>query len=177
MSKASIFLISALVVILDRLTKHFAAARLPLDVQAVTLIPHVLFLTRTSNTGSAFGLFPGSTAFLAVVAAVCAIGVAIYIIRAKQRLPVLLAIGLALPLGGAVGNFYDRAFHGFVVDFIDLWLGSYEWPVFNVADSCICIGVALIAIYTIRVEAHPAKLNAGSEPESAEMEQTTVQPK
>src|ERR1700722_10912684 len=111
MSKFGIFIIAVLVVILDRVTKIWASAKLPLDVQAVTLVPHVLFFTRTSNTGSAFGLFPGSTVILAAIAALCAIGVAIYVLRAKSKLPVLLAIGLALPLGGALGNFYDRAFH------------------------------------------------------------------
>jgi signal peptidase II len=177
MNKATLFLLAALVIVADRLTKKLALARLPLDVRAVTLIPHTLFFTRTSNTGSAFGLFPGATSLLAAVALACAVGVIVYVVKAKESIPILLGVGLALPLGGAIGNFYDRAFHGFVVDFIDLWLGRYEWPVFNVADSCICVGVVLIAIYTIRLESHAARTSAGSKSDAVEVEPSAAPPK
>ncbi len=172
MNKLSVFLIAIVVIVVDRITKSIAQARLPLDIKSVTLIPNILYFTRTSNTGSAFGLFPGSTAILAGIAGLCTVAVIIYVLRQKSKLPALLAIGLALPLGGAAGNFYDRAFHGFVVDFIDFWFGKYEWPVFNVADSCICIGVALIAIYTLRAESDAAKAITSSQSTLVHKEQS-----
>ena len=150
MNRFTTLLLAAFIFALDRATKIWAVRRLPLDQQGITLIHRVLYFTRTSNTGSAFGLFSHSTVLLAAGSLLAALVIAYYIARQRHLLPVVLGIALALPLGGALGNFYDRARHGSVVDFIDLRLGSYAWPVFNVADSAICIGVALLALYSFR---------------------------
>ncbi len=159
MTRFTALLLAAFIFALDRATKIWAVHRLPLDQQGITLIQRVLYFTRTSNTGSAFGLFSHSTVLLAAGSLLAALVIAYYIFRQRHALPVMLGIALSLPLGGALGNFYDRARHGSVVDFIDLRIGSYEWPVFNVADSAICIGVALLALYSFRTmasEADPA---------------------
>jgi signal peptidase II len=163
MTRPTIFLLAALVLALDQLTKHWAVRHLPLDQIGVVLLPHVLYLTRTSNTGSAFGLFPGSTVVLAAVALIAATAIAAYVVR-HPMVPAALGIALALPLGGALGNFLDRVRIGHVVDFIDARIGSYEWPVFNVADSAICIGVAILALIYAKqsVSDHPA--SAETEP-------------
>ena len=150
LTRITALLLAAFILALDRATKIWAVHRLPLDQQGVTLIPKVLYFTRTSNTGSAFGLFSHSTVLLAAGSLLAALVIAYYIVRQRHLLPVILGIALALPLGGALGNFYDRARHGSVVDFIDMRIGSYAWPVFNVADSAICIGVALLALYSFR---------------------------
>ena len=150
MTKTTVFLLAAAVIALDQLTKRWAVANLALDTPSVVLISKVLYLTRTSNTGSAFGLFPGSTAILAIAALAAALGIVAYVVRQRSTLSPLLGIALALPLGGALGNCIDRARLSYVVDFIDLRIGTYQWPVFNVADSAICIGVALLAIVFLK---------------------------
>ena len=107
--------------------------------QTVPLIPPILHLTYVQNTGMAFGLFQGALGWLVL----CSIGVSIWLVlelRRRQARPRPLQWGLMLVLAGAIGNLIDRVWLGYVVDFIDLRV----WPVFNVADSCITIGVALL---------------------------------
>jgi len=146
MTKTTVYLLAAFVLVLDQLTKVWAVAHLPLDTPSVVLISRVLYLTRTSNTGSAFGLFPGSTEVLAVAALLAAAAIVIYVARQRTAFSPMIGFALALPLGGALGNFLDRVRLSYVVDFIDLRIGTYQWPVYNVADSAICVGVALLAI-------------------------------
>ncbi len=145
MSKLTLFLLAIFVLALDQLTKHWAVRAIALD-SSIVLIPKFLYLTRTTNTGSAFGLFPTATVILAVASLAAAVAIIVYVWRHKDGMPLLTALGLALPLGGALGNFLDRSRLGYVVDFVDVRFGSYPFPVFNVADSAICIGVLLLAI-------------------------------
>lgn len=101
-------------------------------------------LTHALNSGTAFGLFPNHTTLL-VAASLLAIGFLFYFYRA-HALPVkLLRFGIGLQLGGALGNLIDRLRHGYVVDFIDVG----PWPVFNLADSSIVIGIALVVFLTL----------------------------
>jgi len=150
MSKLTVYLLALFIVALDQFTKHWAVQHLAFDTPSVVLIPKVLYLTRTTNTGSAFGLFPGATQVLALAALAAAIGIAYYVGRSKTAFSALIGVALALPLGGALGNFLDRARLSYVVDFIDLRIGTYQWPVFNVADSAICVGVVLLAVIFLR---------------------------
>ena len=96
-------------------------------------------LTHGTNTGSAFGLFPNQTAFL-IVASVIAIGFLVYFYRTHALPRPLLRFAIALQLGGALGNLLDRLRTGEVVDFIDLG----PWPIFNLADSSIVVGISLL---------------------------------
>jgi signal peptidase II len=150
MSKPTIFLLAAFVVALDQLTKQWAVRHLDLDVTSVTLIPNVFYLTRTSNTGSAFGLFPAATGMLAAVAFVAAAVIAGFVVKHKGSFGIWIGTAVALPLGGTIGNFLDRVRLGYVIDFLDLRIGTYHWPVFNAADSSICIGVALLALFFVK---------------------------
>jgi signal peptidase II len=168
MSKATVYVLAAFVFALDQVTKHWAVSHLALDTQSVPLIPRVLYFTRTSNTGSAFGLFPGSSQILALAALAAAIAISVYVARSRTLLPWMIGIALALPLGGALGNFLDRIRLSYVVDFIDLRIGTYQWPVFNVADSAICIGVALLAI--VFVTHDRAKDNDSTAPQKSLVE-------
>jgi signal peptidase II len=134
---------AALACVLDRVTKLLAQQHLA-DRPPVTVIPHVVDLTYTTNSGGAFSLFPQHPwIFFAASATVCA--VIIVIAWRLESLPT--AIGLGLVLGGALGNLTDRVLHGpgisgGVVDFIDF----HVWPVFNVADSCVVIGVIIVVV-------------------------------
>jgi signal peptidase II len=141
--------IAAVVVVLDQATKAIVRARLPLH-ESIGVIPGFFDFTHVRNTGAAFGMF-NSLEFeykplLMVTVALVALGaVAAYAftLPPNQR---LARAGLALILGGAIGNLIDRATAGFVVDFVDLyWRGVHFWA-FNVADSAITIGVSLMLL-------------------------------
>jgi len=117
------------------------------------LIPGFFALTFSVNTGGAFGILsylPHGTLLLALAAAVAAVAIVTYTLRAPMPLPRLLGFALALPLGGALGNLLDRVRLGHVVDFLSVYAGPerrWQFPIFNLADTAICVGVALLALY------------------------------
>lgn len=146
---------AAIVVVLDRLTKVAIQQNLPVgDTHAV--LPGFFQLVHFHNTGVAFGLFSGAaseyrTALLLAIGVLAAVVVVVYgWIHSPQAR--FLQTGLALVLGGALGNLIDRAIYGHVVDFLYFNVGEYYWPAFNVADSAITVGVACLAIELIRDE-------------------------
>ena len=134
------FLISIIVVALDQITKYLAINYInPYD--SIKILPF-LHLVLVTNKGAAFGMFKhiGSSFFIA--ASVIAIIFVIYLlIRGKED-----HLGLSLILGGAIGNLIDRILYGSVVDFIDLSIGKYHWPAFNIADSALSVGVTIILL-------------------------------
>lgn len=131
------------VVVLDQLTK--LAVVVSLDVgESRPLIGDVLFLSHVRNTGAAFGILPGASGILAVVALA---GILVGVLVLSRRPARIVAVGTALVAGGALGNLIDRVargfpFHGSVVDFIDFRF----WPAFNVADSAVTVGVGLLLL-------------------------------
>jgi signal peptidase II len=133
-------LISIIVVALDQMTKYLAINYInPYD--SIKIFPF-LHLVLVTNKGAAFGMFKhiGSSFFIA--ASVIAIIFVIYLmIRGKED-----HLGLSLILGGAIGNLIDRILYGRVVDFIDLSIGKYHWPAFNIADSALSVGVTIILL-------------------------------
>jgi signal peptidase II len=133
------FLVAALVVVLDQLTKRAVVASFMPD-ESRTVVPHGLWLTYVQNHRGAFGLFGAHPLLLAAIA----VGVVLlfYFWYRQEGATPLTHVAFGCILGGAVGNIIDRMRFGYVVDFIDLrW-----WPVFNVADSAITIGVALLLV-------------------------------
>lgn len=139
-----LFVLLAIVVfVADRVTKAVVGANVPLGTERAAL-PHV-WITNTQNSGAAFGVAQEGTAFFLIASVVVALGVVMYVIRN----PVGPWVGglLGLILGGTVGNGYDRLRQGTVTDFIAL----HFWPVFNVADSAISVGVVLLLLgYLLR---------------------------
>lgn len=98
-------------------------------------------ITHGSNTGTAFGLFPNQTVLL-IFASIIAIGFLVYFYRAYALPRPILRLAIGLQLGGAFGNLFDRVAFGAVTDFIDVgW-----WPIFNIADSSICVGMATLIV-------------------------------
>jgi len=144
-----LLLIAAAVVVLDQVTKVIALERLvpgmPIDV-----IPGWVALTLVLNPGLAFGLLGTIPKGWRWVVALLSLAALLVLARIALRIlptggwPAHLAIGLVF--GGAVGNLIDRARFGAVVDFVDVHWRDYHWPAFNVADSAITIGVALLAL-------------------------------
>ena len=143
--------VTALVLLVDQLSKHLVAARLA-EGQSWDIVPWlapVFRITHTTNTGAAFGLFPRWGNLFIVVAAAVIVAIIVYHhqVTDGQR---LMRMSLGLQLGGAIGNLVDRLVRGSVVDFIDLsFWPLHEWPVFNLADASIVTGVTLLALLVL----------------------------
>jgi signal peptidase II len=151
LSRIGLYSLAALVFLADQATKAWIVSiHSQWPEEGRELIPGFFALTFNVNTGGAFGILPHGTQLLALAAAVAAVAIVIYSVRASMPLPRLLGIALALPLGGALGNLLDRVRLGHVVDFLAFYAGphrQWQFPIFNLADSAICVGVALLALY------------------------------
>jgi signal peptidase II len=157
------FFLALLVVLVDRWTKRLVAARIGL-YSHVQVIPGFFRITHTENTGAAFSLFADSPAHWKIGLLIAFSVVAMIIVSVllwKQTSPLTLAgIALSLILGGAAGNLWDRVVSGRVVDFLLLYYKTYQWPVFNLADSAIVVGALLLVIEILFIkppaeESHP----------------------
>ncbi len=152
--KGKFILITLGVLILDHLTKFRISSSMSL-FDVIEIIPGYLRISYVRNSGVAFGLFDGHTSswkpyVLAAMAVVAVVVIVIYSWHMPSR-RVLLQTALAVTAGGILGNFTDRIMHGSVVDFIEFHIrDSFHWPTFNVADSAITIGIAMLLIDALR---------------------------
>ncbi|HEY3331101.1 MAG TPA: signal peptidase II [Capsulimonadaceae bacterium] len=137
------------VTLLDQLTKAWALAAMP-RYEPVTIVPGFFQLTFSTNTGAAFGMLSNATPILALIALAAAIAITVVGVRGARTMPHLQSGALALVLGGCMGNFIDRAFRHYVVDFFDVFVSTHHWPIFNVADSSICVGVGILMVLMSR---------------------------
>ncbi|QJQ96986.1 signal peptidase II [Halomonas sp. PA5] len=140
-----------LVIVLDLATKALATQLLDY-AQPVSVLP-IFDLTLLHNTGAAFSFLAGHAGwqrwFFALVAVGASVGLSIWMSRLKAS-EKLLAASLALIIGGALGNLYDRLIHGYVIDFLSFYWGQYYFPAFNVADIAITLGAAGLIWESIR---------------------------
>lgn len=152
-------LITVGVVILDQFTKWLAVEYL-IPIGTVPIIKDALHLTYVENPGAAFGMMQNSRWIFLLVSTVAIIAIIIYLIKfaTKNKLALL---SLAFILGGGIGNMIDRVALGYVVDFIDFRLINFA--VFNVADSFVCVGAALLIIYVLFIEGKENKRPDGDE--------------
>jgi len=143
-----------LVVMLDRVSKlYIRSSYAEWDITVV--IPQIFNIVHAENPGAAFSMLAGAPP---IVRAVLLIGVSLVVMtivgvmlwRLPKNSGALLSTSLALVFGGAFGNLWDRVFRGSVTDFLQVFIGSYEFPAFNVADSAITIGAALLVIDLLR---------------------------
>jgi signal peptidase II len=137
------------VVLLDRATKAWFETQTA-EGWRHEVVRHFLYLVRASNPGIAFSFFADSTSpwmsISLIAGSVVIIGLLAWFLVAGASGGALTAAGLALLLGGATGNVTDRILHGAVTDFLEVWLGTYRYPAFNVADSAITIGAGLLIL-------------------------------
>lgn len=141
------------VFVLDRVTKMWVEAKVSL-YDTIVVIPDVFNIVYTRNRGAAFGILSTAPESVRLTVLVGIAGVVLGLIgwmlwqatRPGQVAPWVQRMALSLVLGGAVGNLWDRVAAGSVTDFLQVFLGSYEWPSFNVADSGISVGAVLMAI-------------------------------
>lgn len=132
------------IIALDRISKALALAFL-YKKDTIPIIKDVFHLTYAQNTGAAFSIFKTHTSALAIVSVVASIGISYYLyIEMKKKKYTLTTVGLSFIVGGTVGNLYDRAILGFVVDFFDFRLINFA--IFNVADSFITVGAVLLVL-------------------------------
>ena len=146
--------ITAVVIILDRITKLLIVHHLPIG-SAHTVIPGVFRITHVLNTGAAFSMFsesasPATVRNALIVFSLVAVCIVFAMLWRVARTITPTSIALALILGGAIGNVYDRIRYHHVIDFIEVHIIHYHWPDFNVADSCIVIGACLLMIEIFR---------------------------
>lgn len=141
------FLIAAVIVVLDRATKWIVAHRIILH-DSIPVIPGFFSITHVQNRGAAFGIFDDSPSQwkigLLVLFSALALAVVTFLLWKNSHKMSVTGTGLALVMGGAIGNLWDRLVAGQVVDFLLFYVGSYRWPAFNVADSAIVCGAILL---------------------------------
>jgi signal peptidase II len=149
--------LSLAIILLDQLTKAIVRTTLPLHT-SVTVIPGLMDLTHVRNTGAAFGIlnaadFPFKTVVIVLVAAAALAAVGWYA-ASLGRHQLAARTGLALIIGGAAGNLLDRVVVGSVVDFVDVYWRTHHFWAFNVADSAITVGVAIMILDMLGAERH-----------------------
>ena len=145
-------LIVGIVVVLDQITKLLVLAGMPL-YHSIPVIPGFFNLTHIHNPGGAFGFMaaghPGLRNLLFIGVSSLAMAMLIYFYRNTPNTHPYLAAALAMIFGGAMGNLIDRLRFGEVVDFLDVYIGAYHWPAFNVADSAISIGIGIFILHVV----------------------------
>ncbi len=148
-----LFAIVVGVVLVDQVTKAMLLQSLPTMGSVIAVIPGFFDIVHVRNPGGAFGMFAGKSPalrafFFLAISGIAAVLMTVFYIQVPQRFRWLRA-GLALVIGGAVGNLIDRIRFGEVIDFIDLYVGQWHWPAFNVADSAITVGMGIVVLHVL----------------------------
>ena len=141
------YVLALVTIIIDQWTKWLIVKYMDM-YESVSIIDGFFSITSHRNEGAAWGILQGQMTFFYIITVIVIIGI-IYSLQKYAKESALLAISLSIILGGAIGNFIDRIFRKEVVDFLDVMIFSYDFPIFNIADSCLTIGVILFFIATI----------------------------
>jgi len=156
MMKLILFLITISVIVLDQVTKQLITRTMEMG-DSSSIINNFLYITYHRNTGAAFGILQGRMLFFYVVTAVAVIGILIWLSKLNIKQNRILAIALALILGGALGNFIDRVMYQAVIDFIHtVWWGR-DFPIFNVADIALVCGAILMLLDILIIDRRRGK--------------------
>lgn len=116
---------------------------------SIKIIDNFFYITYVRNTGAAWSMFAGNRWMLVIVSLIIIVLIILYMIKNKPGSK-LEKIGYSMILGGSIGNLFDRIVYGYVIDFFDFYIFGYDYPIFNLADSFILVGVLLLVIYTWR---------------------------
>lgn len=149
-------LVALVCFILDLVTKTIANNSLEV-LKPNVIIEDFFSLTLCYNTGGAWSLFSGNVAILAIISAIALVLVIYTMIKSKTK---FYKYSSAIFIGGLIGNLYDRIFYGKVIDFLDFIIFGYDFPIFNVADCFICVGVGLMLVALIREEKKDGTVSA-----------------
>jgi len=150
-----IFIIACAICLLDQATKLYVELSLK-TTSHVDIIDGFLYLTKSYNTGAGWSIMNDNTLLLALISLVATIALIYFTIKRFKTFKghVLPGICMALALGGCVGNMVDRFMTVFgvrdgVIDFVGMYIGSYSWPIYNVADIALVLGIVLFAIWAL----------------------------
>ncbi|WP_228027681.1 signal peptidase II [Bacillus fonticola] len=156
MEGTKLFYILAFVIIaIDQLTKWMIVTRMT-ELQSIPVIDDFFYITSHRNTGAAWGILEGQMFFFYIITVIVVIAIIFYMERWAKEKP-LAKLALAFMLGGAIGNLIDRVFRQEVVDFFQFFFGTYQFPIFNVADSSLVVGVILLMIIIWREDSSKEK--------------------
>lgn len=144
------YIIALAVILLDQWTKALVVKKMDL-YESIPLIDSFLYLTSYRNKGAAWGILQNQMVFFYIITVIVVLGL-IYYLHKHIKDQLFQGVAIAFILGGAIGNFIDRLFRKEVVDFIDVMIFSYDYPIFNIADSFLVIGVIMILIATVMEE-------------------------
>jgi signal peptidase II len=143
--KRRVFIFSGIVALVDQLVKLLVVSTLKTS-GSIVVIQDFLNLTYVENDGAAWGIFSGNRWFLIIISIIAIYAVIKYFLL-DVNVTKIEFTGYSLLLGGIIGNLIDRIFNGYIVDFIEFIFGNYHFPVFNIADMAIVIGVVMVIIY------------------------------
>jgi signal peptidase II len=149
------YLIALVVVALDQLTKWLIVRNMT-EGQSITVIENLFYITSHRNQGAAWGILQGQMWFFYIITIGVIIGI-VYYLEKHAKGHKLFSMSLALLLGGAIGNFIDRLFRKEVVDFLNTYIFQYDFPIFNIADAALTIGVGLLIINMLLEERREKK--------------------
>lgn len=149
------YIVALIIMLIDQLSKLAVLKKMDLG-ENIEIIKNIFYITSHRNRGAAWGMLQGKMYFFYLITFVFVVAV-IYFIQKHGKGDRLLSIALGLVLGGALGNFIDRFFRKEVVDFIHVYIFGYDFPVFNIADSALCVGVIILFIITLLEEKRGAK--------------------
>lgn len=149
------YVIAVVMIVIDQWTKYLVIENMTIG-ESIPIIENIFYLTSHRNPGAAWGILQGQMWFFYMITLIV-VGIIIYYIEHYAKTNRLLGISLGLVLGGAIGNLIDRVRFQEVVDFVDVYIFSYDYPIFNVADSSLVVGVILIGIITLFEEVRKDK--------------------
>jgi len=141
-------ILTVLFLIIDIISKLIVSNLMSVS-DSIVIIKDFFYITYVRNTGAAWSIFAGETWLLIIVSLVIISFIVYYIYKNKPK-DKLEIVGYSMILGGAIGNFMDRIIYGYVIDFFDFYIFGYDYPIFNVADSFILIGVVILIVCTWR---------------------------
>ena len=143
-----IIILTIIFLIIDIVSK-LVVSKLMNIYDSIVVIKNFFYITYVRNTGAAWSIFEGKTLGLIIISLIIISFIIYYIFKHKPNSK-LERVGYAMILGGSLGNLLDRIVYGYVVDFLDFYILGYDYPIFNLADSFIFVGVMLLIIYTWR---------------------------
>ena len=144
MKKYKSFILTIILVIID-LTVKLIIKNTMIPNQSITIINNFFYITYVKNTGAAWSILSGRKIFLIIFSLIVIISIIYYIIKRKENNR-LESIGYSMVLSGAIGNLIDRIIYGYVIDYLDFYIFNYDYPIFNIADILIVIGIIIIFI-------------------------------
>ncbi|MEN2003451.1 signal peptidase II [Staphylococcus hominis] len=141
-------IVAIVILIIDQLTKKIITATMNIG-DSYEVIPHFLNITSHRNNGAAWGILSGKMGFFYIITLIILAVLIIFYIK-ETKYNAFMQVAISLLFAGALGNFSDRLFNGEVVDFIDTNIFGYDFPIFNIADSSLTIGVIFVIIALVK---------------------------